>query len=56
MTEEQEELLKDYQEEIEKCWKLAQRLDSLYPQLHGTFTGIPSERIKRQLIALGVLK
>ena len=55
MTE-QEELIKDYQEEIEKCFQLAQRLDALNPDLAGAFTGTPSERIKRQLYALGVLK
>jgi len=55
MTE-QEELIKDYQEEIEKCFQLAQRLDALNPDLAGAFTGTPSERIERQLYALGVLK
>ena len=55
MTE-QEELIKDYQEEIEKCFQLAQRLDALNPDLSGAFTGTPSERIKRQLYSLGVLK
>lgn len=54
MTE-QEKLLKDYQEEIEKCWKLAQRLDALNPELVGAFTGSPSERIERQLYTLGIL-
>jgi len=57
MTEqEQEEILKAYQEEIEKCWELAQKLDYLNPELTGAFTGTPSERIERQLYALGVLK
>jgi hypothetical protein len=55
MTE-QEEILKSYQEEIEKCWELAQKLDYLNPELTGAFTGTPSERIERQLYALGVLK
>ena len=55
MTE-QEELLKAYQEELKKCFDLAQRLDALNPDLAGAFTGTPSERIERQLIALGVLK
>jgi Asp-tRNA(Asn)/Glu-tRNA(Gln) amidotransferase C subunit len=55
MTE-QEELLKKYQEELEKCFDLAQQLDALNPDLAGTFTGTPSERIERQLYALGVLK
>ena len=54
MTE-QEELIKDYQEEIEKCFQLAQRLDALNPDLAGSFTGTPSERIERQLYALGVM-
>ena len=52
----QEELLKSYQEEVEKCFELAQRLDALNPELVGAFTGSPSERIERQLYALGVLK
>ena len=55
MTE-QEELLKKYQQEVEKCWKLAQRLDALNPELAGDFTETPSERIEQQLCALGVLK
>jgi hypothetical protein len=55
MTE-QEELIKDYQEEIEKCFQLAQRLDALNPELAGAFTGTPSERIERQLYTLGILK
>jgi hypothetical protein len=55
MTE-QEKLLKDYQEEIEKCFQLAQRLDALNPELVGAFTGTPSQRIERQLYTLGVLK
>ena len=55
MTE-QEELLKNYQQEVEKCWKLAQKLDALNPELVGDFTGTPSERIEQQLYALGILK
>jgi hypothetical protein len=56
MTEqEQKEILKAYQEEIEKCWELAQKLDYLNPELTGAFTGTPSERIERQLYAIGVL-
>jgi hypothetical protein len=55
MTE-QEELMKAVQEELEKCFDLAQRLDALNPGLVGVFTGTPSERIERQLYALGVLK
>jgi hypothetical protein len=54
MTE-QEQLLKDYQEELEKCFQLAQRLDALNPELVGAFTGSPSHRIERQLYALGIL-
>ena len=54
MTE-QEELLIAYQEEVVKCWELAQRLDALNPELAGAFTGSPSQRIERQLYALGIL-
>jgi len=56
MNTEQEKLLKEYQEEVEKCWKLAQQLDALYPDNSGTFTGTPSDRIKHQLYAFGILK
>ena len=55
MTE-QQELLKDYQKEVEKCWELAQKLDTLNPELVGAFTGTPSQRIERQLYALGILE
>jgi hypothetical protein len=59
MTELEEQLLKeDYKEaleEIEKCFDLAQRLDALNPELAGAFTGSPSQRIERQLYALGIL-
>lgn len=55
MTEEQE-LLNDYREEVEKCFEIAQKLDALHPELPCTFTGTPSERIKRHLYALGILK
>ena len=54
MTE-QEELLIAYQEEVVKCWELAQRLDALNPELAGAFTGSPSQRIERKLYALGIL-
>ena len=50
MTEEQKLL-----EEVEKCFKIAQRLDALNPELAGAFTGSPSERIERQLYTLGIL-
>jgi hypothetical protein len=60
MTELEEQLLKEdikeLQEEIEKCWELAQQLDALNPDLAGAFTGSPSERIERQLYALGILE
>ena len=39
MTEEEQELLNDYQQEVEKCWKIAQKLDALNPELIGAFTG-----------------
>jgi hypothetical protein len=59
MTEQEEQLLKeDYkelEEEVEKCFDLAQRLDALNPELAGAFTGSPSQRIERQLYALGIL-
>ena len=55
MTDEQQELLNHYQQEVEKCWNIAQKLDTLNPELVGAFTGTPSERIERQLYALGIL-
>jgi hypothetical protein len=56
MTEdERQELLNSYQKEIEKCFQIAQRLDMLNPDLVGSFTGTPSERIERQLHTLGIL-
>lgn len=56
MTEEEQKLLDKYQEEIEKCFKIAQKLDALNPELACAFTGTPSERIERQLYTLGILK
>lgn len=54
-TEEQQELLNSFQEEVEKCFKIAQKLDALNPELAGAFTGTPSERIERQLYTFGIL-
>lgn len=60
MTDLEEQLLKEdikeLQEELAECCNLATRIDALNPELAGAFTGTPSERIKRQLIALGILK
>ena len=50
MTDEQELL-----EEVEKCFIIAQKLDAHYPGIARAFTGTPSERIERQLYALGIL-
>lgn len=55
MTEEQQELLNYFQEELEKCFKIAQKLDALNPELPRAFTGTISERIERQLYTLGIL-
>lgn len=38
--------------EVRACDALAQRLDSRYPDVPGSFTGTPSERIRRQLAQL----
>lgn len=60
MTDLEEQLLKEdikeLQEELAECCNLATRIDALNPELSGAFTGTPSERIERQLIALGILK
>lgn len=53
--DEYKELLRCFQEELDKCFDLAQRLDSLNPEIEGAFTGSPSERIKRQLKAKGLM-
>ena len=55
MTDEQQELLNHYQDEVDKCWNIAQKRDALNPELVGAFTGSPSLRIERQLYALGIL-
>jgi hypothetical protein len=55
MTDEQQEILACFQQEVNKCFQIAQRLDALNPELEGAFTGSPSLRIERQLYALGIL-
>ena len=47
-------MLDEYQKECADCFALAQRLDADNPELVGAFSGTPSERIKRQLVARGV--
>ena len=39
----------DYRREVESCFDIAQRLDAQNPEVPGSFTGTPSERIKRQM-------
>jgi hypothetical protein len=56
MDEEQKELLNSFHEEVKKCSDIALKLDARNPELAGAFTGIPSERIERQLYALGIFK
>ncbi len=55
MTDEEKELLGRFQQEVIKCFEIAQKLDNLNPELTSAFTGTPSERIERQLYALGIL-
>lgn len=55
MTDEIRELLNAYQEEVEKCYEIAQKLDAIN-STRISFTGSPSERIKRQLYMLGIFK
>jgi hypothetical protein len=57
MTDKQEllELVRAKDNEVEKCFNIAQKLDALNPELPGAFTGTPSLRIERQLYALGIL-
>lgn len=48
-TENLQEIMASYQKELEKCYEIANLLDSSNPELKGAFIGTPSERIKRQL-------
>ena len=48
-------IMASYQAEAERCFAIAQRLDAMRPDEPGAFTGTPSERIQRQLIAIGAL-
>lgn len=43
----------EMQEEVHKCYILANKLDSMNPTLKDAFTGTPSERIERQLKEFG---
>jgi len=54
VMDEEQELRLQYQEEVENCFKIAQKLDAINPDLKGSFTGTPSERIVRQLNSLGI--
>ncbi len=54
VMDEEKEMCQKYQEEVENCFKIAQKLDALNPDLKGSFTGTPSERITRQLNSLGI--
>jgi hypothetical protein len=56
MSDEEAEILRAYQQEMERCADIAQRLDAFNPELKGAFTGTPSERIIRQLLACGKVK
>jgi len=46
------ELFESYRKEVEACFDIAQRLDAQNQTLPGAFTGVPSERIARQLAPL----
>ena len=46
----------ELKQELQKCFDIAQILDMKNPELPAAFTGTPSERIRRQLIYLGVLE
>ena len=51
MTE-QEELLKEYQKEVEKCWKLAQKLDALNPELAGDLLELQVRELNNNFMLL----
>ena len=48
------EMFESYRKEVQACFDIAQRLDAQNPTLTGAFTGVPSERIARQLEAYRV--
>lgn len=52
----EQETLKDFWQEMKKLSSLALKLDSMNPEIPGAFTGTVSDRIKRQLVALGVIE
>ena len=54
MTDEELNLLNAYKRQITEIWEIAQCLDHNNPQLDGAFTGMPVERITRQLCAHNV--
>lgn len=43
-------------DDLGKCSKIALKLEVMNPEIPGAFTGTPSQRIKRQLEALGILE
>lgn len=45
-------LFEEFRAEVQRCFDLAQRMDSLEPGIPGAFTGTPSERIARQLAVM----
>jgi hypothetical protein len=51
MTNEEQQMMDELRREVERCFDLAQRLDAFNPELVGSFTGTPSERLERQLRA-----
>lgn len=48
-------MIEAYNDELRLLFDIAQRLDSMNPELQGAFTGNVSERINRQLKALDII-
>lgn len=46
--------LEEYMQECERCFNIAQKLDTCNPDICCAFAGTPSERIERQLKAQNV--
>ena len=45
--EELEGMVKEYKEEVEACFTLAQRMDAAFNNLPEAFSGTPSQRLNR---------
>ena len=51
LANEHASMAEELRREVERCFDVAQLLDAMNPTLQGSFTGTPSERIRRQIDA-----